>query len=111
MGDDNISITTGESYVDYANSTLTFPQKLFILMEKEAGDIIQWATHGLCFRIIDEDTFVDALMPKYFKRKPQNTSLRVYADPTYFTYYTYMLHQRPSSPASSANSICTAFAV
>eukprot|EP01031_Cornospumella_fuschlensis_P034334 gene34334-41559_t len=68
MEDDSISHTTGDSDVDYANSTLTFPQKLFILMEKEAGDVIQWASHGLCIRIVDEDTFVDVLMPKYFKQ-------------------------------------------
>lgn len=75
MDEDSISIVTGDNDVDYANSTLTFPQKLFILMEKETGEIIQWATHGLCFRISDEDTFVDVLMPKYFKRKSTSFSL------------------------------------
>jgi hypothetical protein len=54
---------------NFATCTLTFPQKLFILMEKEVGEILQWASHGLCFRIVDQDIFSDDIVPKYFKRK------------------------------------------
>jgi hypothetical protein len=55
--------------IDYANSTLSFPQKLFALLENENGNLIQWASHGLCFRILDADRFAGELVPKYFKRK------------------------------------------
>jgi hypothetical protein len=53
-----------------ANSTMTFPQKLFILMESEhGGEIVQWSHHGFSFRILDSDRFSCEIVPKYFKRK------------------------------------------
>jgi hypothetical protein len=52
-----------------SSSIQSFPQKLFILMEIESEGVIQWASHGLCFRIIDHETFTNHTLPKYFKRK------------------------------------------
>ena len=58
-----------DTEIDYANSTLSFPQKLFALLEHEQGRIITWAPHGLCFRIRDTELFAKEVVPKYFKRK------------------------------------------
>eukprot|EP00981_Chlorochromonas_danica_P011659 scaffold4203_cov166-Ochromonas_danica.AAC.5 len=33
-------------------------------MEKENGDIVQWAANGLCFRIIDQEIFANDIVPK-----------------------------------------------
>ena len=56
---------------NYAESTATFPQKLFALMTIEEGDTVQWAPHGLAFKVINQDVFLDDIIPKYFKRKLQ----------------------------------------
>lgn len=60
-----------QSSIDYANSTISFPQKLFTLLETDNGAsaIIKWQPHGLCFRIYDPETFASEVVPKYFKRK------------------------------------------
>lgn len=55
--------------IDYASSTLSFPQKLFALMERESGDCVIWERGGLCFRITDQATFSKEIVPRYFKRK------------------------------------------
>lgn len=54
---------------DYANSTLSFPQKLFILLEIDTSGLIAWASHGMCFRIEDPDKFAEDIVPRYFKRE------------------------------------------
>jgi hypothetical protein len=54
---------------DYANSTLSFPHKLYILLEMDSSDLIKWQSHGLCFKIEDPEKFADEIVPKYFKRK------------------------------------------
>jgi len=52
------------------NSTSsTFPQKLFNLMGTENPEIIGWLAHGLAFKVLGPDRFVDEIMPKYFRRK------------------------------------------
>lgn len=58
-----------EEEVDFANSNLSFPQKLFALLEYESDGMIQWAPNGLCFRLTDQDRFANEVVPKYFKRK------------------------------------------
>lgn len=50
-------------------SLLTFPQRLFLLLEKENRGIVDWVEHGACFRIIDHRKFVRIIIPKYFKRE------------------------------------------
>jgi len=55
--------------VDYSNSPLSFPQKLFALLEVDTTGVIVWAHHGLCFRITDNEKFSKEIVPKYFKRK------------------------------------------
>lgn len=55
--------------IDYASSTLSFPQKLYALMERESGDCVIWERGGLCFRITDQATFSKEIVPRYFKRK------------------------------------------
>ena len=54
---------------NYAESTATFPQKLYALMGIEEGPIIKWVHHGYAFVIIDQAKFLDEIVPKYFKRK------------------------------------------
>lgn len=57
-----------EEEVDFANSNLSFPQKLFALLEYESDGMIQWAPNGLCFRLTDQDRFASEVVPKYFKQ-------------------------------------------
>ena len=68
------SITDNDSYhsddhIDYSASPISFPQKLFILLEEDKSDVIEWAANGLCFRIKQPDRFAKFIMPKYFKRE------------------------------------------
>lgn len=61
-----------DSDIDPGNSSLSFPLKLFALLEQEGEettDLIKWVQHGYCFRIIDPDRFSSELVPRYFKRK------------------------------------------
>jgi hypothetical protein len=60
----------GESYAD---STATFPQKLFAMMEIEDGDVVHWAPHGFAFVVTNQDKFLNEIVPKYFKRKCRAT--------------------------------------
>lgn len=53
----------------YAETSVSFPQKLYALMSKEDGKVVRWASHGFAFTISDQDKFVDEIIPKYFKRK------------------------------------------
>lgn len=46
---------------------VTFPQKLFMLMESECSDVVVWLPHGLAFRILDYKRFADETIPKYFR--------------------------------------------
>lgn len=63
-------IQQGSIHIDFIHSSLTFPEKLFIILERDLHDeFIQWAGNGLCFRIIDEDGFITQVIPQYFKRK------------------------------------------
>lgn len=59
-----------DSDYDFANSALSFPQKLFALLEQEGdeAELIQWVNHGYCFRILNPDIFANEIVPKYFKR-------------------------------------------
>jgi hypothetical protein len=52
-------------------SSLTFPQKLYYLLENDYShsSILKWSTNGLCFRIIDLKKFINVIIPQYFKRK------------------------------------------
>jgi hypothetical protein len=52
-------------------SNLSFPQKLFYLLENDYyhSSILKWSSNGLCFRIIDLKKFVKVIIPQYFKRK------------------------------------------
>jgi hypothetical protein len=54
--------------IDYSLSPISFPQKLFILLDEDKTDVVEWAGNGLCFRIKDTDRFSRETMPKYFKR-------------------------------------------
>jgi hypothetical protein len=59
-------------YQNLAESSLTFPQKLFALMENESNDVVQWLSHGFSFRILDFDRFYEEIVPRYFKRECLN---------------------------------------
>ena len=52
-----------------ADSSATFPQKLYAMMEFEEGDVVHWAPHGFAFVVKQQDKFLDVIVPKYFKRK------------------------------------------
>lgn len=53
----------------FADSSATFPQKLYALMEYEEGDVVHWAPHGFAFVVTDQDKFLEEIVPRYFKRK------------------------------------------
>lgn len=52
-----------------ALATLSFPHKLYCMLENEKSSIVRWASHGYCFFIVDYHAFVDEIIPKYFHRK------------------------------------------
>jgi hypothetical protein len=55
----------------------TFPQKLFAmsLQEFDEGEVIHWLPHGLAFKVVDSDKFAEEVIPKYFKRKLNLSSI------------------------------------
>mmetsp|Transcript_7105 Transcript_7105/g.7766 ORF Transcript_7105/g.7766 Transcript_7105/m.7766 type:complete len:94 (+) Transcript_7105:337-618(+) len=55
--------------IDYVHSSYSFPEKLYIILENSAIESAQWAENGICFRIVNEEIFLDKVMPQYFKRK------------------------------------------
>ena len=56
--------------ISYVNSSFTFPQKLFHLLETDKySDLVSWKPHGLSFQIFDEERFMEEVAPLYFKRK------------------------------------------
>ena len=65
----NGTFNTDLSEIDYIHSSFTFPEKLFIMLEREDISCLQWVENGLCFRILDEDVLLNDVIPKYFKRK------------------------------------------
>lgn len=65
----------------YAESSVSFPQKLYALMSKEDGTVVHWASHGFAFTISNQDKFVDDIIPKYFKRKCIS-SIQINRNPT-----------------------------
>lgn len=48
---------------------LSFPQKLYTILEDENTSILRWSENGYCFRILDYEKFIDTILPKYFNRK------------------------------------------
>ena len=46
---------------------LSFPQKLYMLLNKEAPEIISWTPDGKAFLIYDIDEFISKISLKYFK--------------------------------------------
>jgi hypothetical protein len=54
---------------DLSESSVPFPFKLYTLLSREDGPIVQWVQHGYAFRIIKQDAFVREIVPRYFKRK------------------------------------------
>eukprot|EP01033_Poteriospumella_lacustris_P003605 gene3606-2598_t len=55
---------------DLSHAILSFPVKLFALLEQEGEEVelIQWASHGYCFRITQPERFAEEIVPKYFKQ-------------------------------------------
>ena len=51
------------------NNTGLYDKKAKLKTDRST-DIIHWLSHGLSFRIIDQDRFSTEIAPKYFKRKP-----------------------------------------
>lgn len=68
LGADHPFHNPNENDLDYVNSTLSFPQKLFALLEQDNSGVVIWAPHGYCFKIVDADKFAKEIVPKYFKR-------------------------------------------
>jgi hypothetical protein len=46
-----------------------FPEKLFIILDTEDREIIDWNSNGLSFKIIDETRFSKEVLPKFFHCK------------------------------------------
>jgi hypothetical protein len=55
--------------MDFSNSTLSFPQKLFALLETDETGLIEWTSNGTCFRIVQPTRFAEEIVPKFFKRE------------------------------------------
>jgi len=51
------------------NSSLSFPLKLYTLLDNEDGDVVKWVPHGFAFVITNQEKLVYDILPKYFKRK------------------------------------------
>lgn len=51
------------------NSSLSFPLKLYTLLDNEDGDVVKWVPHGFAFIITNQEKLVYDILPKYFKRK------------------------------------------
>lgn len=54
--------------IDYVHSSYSFPEKLYIILENSSIESAQWAENGICFRIVNEEVFLDKVMPQYFKQ-------------------------------------------
>ena len=54
---------------DHDQAVLSFPQKLYSILEDENSSILRWSENGYCFRILDYEKFIDTVLPKYFNRK------------------------------------------
>lgn len=61
---------------DYMNSSTSFPQKLYALLDMDRVGLIQWAPHGRCFRINNIDRFAIEVIPKYFKQSKMTSFQR-----------------------------------
>lgn len=59
------------SYSNAATSSakMTFPVKLYNIIETESSDIISWVNNGDAFKIINHTRFESEVIPKYFRRK------------------------------------------
>ena len=44
----------------------TFPRKLFDLLDQAPTEIVAWLEDGNSFRVADESTFCERVLPKYF---------------------------------------------
>lgn len=60
VDDDNASVSL---------KTISFPTKLFNLLEVSDLSVVSWLPNGLGFRVNDMDKFVIDILPKYFSRK------------------------------------------
>jgi hypothetical protein len=70
--EDNIKYEGNSSNLNSGNLEphelqVSFPQKLFMLLEKESPEIISWIPNGKGFRINNIDEFQSSIIPKYFK--------------------------------------------
>mmetsp|Transcript_8303 Transcript_8303/g.12076 ORF Transcript_8303/g.12076 Transcript_8303/m.12076 type:complete len:166 (-) Transcript_8303:538-1035(-) len=53
------SVTTAPS--------LTFPRKIMEILANEDPNIVGWLPSDMCFIILDDDAFVQEILPKYFQ--------------------------------------------
>ena len=44
-----------------------FPHLLYLLLEREAGDVVRWTATGRAFEILDLDRFIGDTLVKYFR--------------------------------------------
>lgn len=58
------------------SQNISFPQKLFNLIESEDPNIIGWCERGLSFRVIDIDRFAEEIVPKYFRHSKMTSFQR-----------------------------------
>lgn len=66
---DSYESIENQSYQSLNLNQLSFPYKLYHLLQNEINDSIQWHVNGLAFHISNTSKFTNELVNKYFKRK------------------------------------------
>ena len=57
-----------------ASNRISFPKKLFDMLQNEDASIISWTANGDAFIVNDNDRFSTDILPRYFR----HTKVRVY---------------------------------
>lgn len=76
----------------FADSTISFPFKLYFLMNKYSSSkddsaIVSWSQNGLCFNINNSEKFSQDIIPIFFKRKKIYLILLFYISYNYLLFY------------------------
>ncbi len=50
-------------------ASLSFAEKLFLLLQYDTSGTVEWFSNGQSFCISDKEKFMKEVIPKYFKRK------------------------------------------
>jgi len=72
--EDNNNNTSVASAKKKASNRVSFPRKLYNILEDEDASIINWTANGDAFIVHDNDRFSTDILPRYFR----HTKVRVY---------------------------------